>query len=74
MHLNATYTLTQHLPLGPAQDDPLRCRKTGRYLQYKAFNDVLKVGGLKSLPILKGQGATVRTGEINQDETSSLII
>lgn len=66
--INCNNTYITHI--GPAQDDPLRCRKTGRYLQYKSFNDVLKMGGLRSLPILKGQGATVRTGMTDMTDTT----
>ena len=40
----------------------MRCRKTGRYLQHKHFENIVKTGGLNSLPIVKAQGASVRTG------------
>ena len=47
---------------GPANSDPLRCRRTGRYLQHKHFQQIVTAGGLSSLPILRFQGASVRTG------------
>ena len=55
---------------GPSKGDPLRCRKTGRYLQHKHFENIVRTGGLNSLPIVKVHGASVRTGT----DTSFMLI
>lgn len=51
--------------LGPANNDPLRCRKTGRALKHRgAYKEVMNGGGLTSLSIMNPQEARVSTGEI----------
>jgi hypothetical protein len=49
---------------GPAGSDPLRCRKTGRFLQHRSFTALADAGGLLALPLADKQGAHVRTGEL----------
>ena len=50
---------------GPAGSDPLRCRKTGRFLQHGSFASLTEQpGGLLALPLADKQGAHVRTGEL----------
>ena len=49
---------------GPAGSDPLRCRKTGRFLQHCSFTHLIEAGGLLSLPLVDKQAARVRTGEL----------
>ena len=49
---------------GPAGSDPLRCRKTGRFLQHCSFTHLIEAGGLLSLPLVDKQAGTVRTGEL----------
>jgi hypothetical protein len=60
--------------LGPAQNDPLRCRKTGRYLHYKSFQSIVNMGGLNALPIVKSQGADLRTGEQKEIEKEKALL
>jgi len=49
---------------GPAGSDPLRCRKTGRFLQHCSFTHLIEAGGLLSLPLVDKQAAQCRTGEL----------
>jgi hypothetical protein len=50
---------------GPANNDPLRCRKTGRSLKNRGISkEVITGGGLTSLSIMNPQEARVSTGGI----------